>query len=74
MEARLAIVDDDISIRKMLRRIIEEAGLGSVVMECADGIQAEKSLRDHCPSASWEKGELVNGSKAAAWAKRVLNS
>ena len=36
--------------------------------------KAEKSLRDHCPSASWEKGELVNGSKAAAWAKRVLNS
>ena len=36
--------------------------------------KAEKSLQDHCPSASWEKGELVNGSKAAAWAKRVLNS
>ena len=35
--------------------------------------KAEKSLRDHCPSASWEKGELVNGSKAAAWAKRVMN-
>lgn len=49
MEARLAIVDDDISIRKMLRRIIEEAGLGSVVMECADGIQAEKSLRESQP-------------------------
>ena len=36
--------------------------------------KGRKSLQDHCPSASWEKGELVNGSKAAAWAKRVLNS
>lgn len=49
MEARLAIVDDDISIRKMLRRIIEETGLGSVVIECSDGIQAEKVLRESQP-------------------------
>ena len=33
---------------------------------------AEKSLRAHCPSASWEMGKRVNGSGAAAWARAVL--
>ena len=32
---------------------------------------AEKSLREHCPKASWKQGKLVN-SGAAAWAKSVL--
>lgn len=49
MELRLAIVDDDISIRKMLRRIIEESELGRVVTECSDGIVAEEVLRDIRP-------------------------
>ena len=34
--------------------------------------KAEKSLQAHCPSASWAKGQLLNGSGAADWAKRVL--
>lgn len=39
------------------------------------GIQkAEKSLQEHCPSASWAKGQLLNGSGAADWAKRVLGN
>ena len=49
MELRLAIVDDDISIRKMLRRIIEDTGLGIVVTECNDGILAEEVLRVSLP-------------------------
>ncbi|KYZ74728.1 histidine kinase [Anaerosporomusa subterranea] len=49
MELRLAIVDDDISIRKMLRRIIEDTGLGIVVTECSDGILAEEVLRVSLP-------------------------
>ena len=33
---------------------------------------AEKSMRDHCPSAEWKKGRLVNVSNAADWAKSML--
>ncbi len=36
--------------------------------------RAEKSLREHCPNAGWKKGELLNGSGAADWAKHVLNA
>lgn len=36
--------------------------------------KAEKSLKSHCPDASWTKGQLLNGSGAADWAKRVLNA
>ena len=36
--------------------------------------RAEKSLREHCPQADWESGELLNGSGAADWAKRVLHA
>ncbi len=36
--------------------------------------KAEKSLREHCPNAGWKKGELLNASGAAEWAKRALNS
>lgn len=48
MQLRLAIVDDDISIRKMLRRIIEEAEIG-IVTECSDGVMAEEVLRESRP-------------------------
>ena len=36
--------------------------------------KAEESLRAHCPGAVWKKGQLLNGSGAADWAKRVLNA
>lgn len=36
--------------------------------------KAEKSLREHCPNASWKKGELLNASGAAEWARRALNA
>ena len=35
---------------------------------------AEKSLKTHCPEARWEKGRLLNGSSAAAWAREALNA
>ena len=35
--------------------------------------KAEKSLKEHCPAASWKGGQLLNGSGAADWAQRVLN-
>ena len=36
--------------------------------------KAEKSLREHCPNAGWKKGELLNASGAAEWARRALNA
>ena len=45
MEILFAIVDDDISIRKILRRIINEEKLGTVVAECGDGLEAEEILQ-----------------------------
>ena len=35
--------------------------------------KAEKSLQAHCPKADWKKGQLLNGSGAAEWAKHTLN-
>lgn len=34
--------------------------------------KAEESLKEHCPAAAWEKGQLLNGSQGAAWAKQIL--
>ena len=36
--------------------------------------KAEKSLKSHCPDASWTKGQLLNGSGAANWAKRMQDA
>lgn len=30
---------------------------------------AQKSVEEHCPAASWEKGQVVNRSNAAQWVK-----
>lgn len=35
--------------------------------------KAEDSVKAHCPAANWVKGQLLNGSGAADWVKRVLN-
>ena len=32
---------------------------------------AEKSLKEHCPAAEWQRGRLVRGD-AAAWAKSLV--
>ena len=34
--------------------------------------KAEKSLKEHCPAASWENGKLLNGSGAGDWAKKMV--
>ena len=34
--------------------------------------KAEKSLQAHCPAATWKRGQLLNSSGAADWAKRAL--
>lgn len=46
MEILFAIIDDDISIRKILRRIISEENLGTVIAECGDGLEAEEILQN----------------------------
>ena len=36
--------------------------------------RAEKSVRAHCPDASWSASQLVNSANAAQWARTVLQS
>jgi len=41
---RFVVVDDDISIRRIIRNIIEQSGLGVLVDECDDGLAAENII------------------------------
>ena len=34
--------------------------------------KTEKSMQAHCPKANWKSGQLLNGSGAGDWAKRIL--
>jgi two-component system response regulator YcbB len=43
------IVDDDIGIRKVIRKIIEKHELGFVIAECEEGAQAEQLIYEHQP-------------------------
>ncbi len=49
MAARFVVVDDDVSVRKIIRHIIEGNDLGTVVAECADGLEAEKVIAESRP-------------------------
>lgn len=49
MSLRFAIVDDDLSIRKIITHILRENNLGVVVVECNDGIVAFDMIRDMTP-------------------------
>lgn len=49
MALQFVVVDDDIAICKIIKNIIEEYALGTVVAECADGLKAEKAIREACP-------------------------
>ncbi len=49
MAARFIVVDDDVSVRKIIRHIIEGNDLGTVVAECADGLEAEKVIAESRP-------------------------
>lgn len=43
------IIDDDIGIRKIIKKIIEKHELGVVIAECADGEQGEPLICEHQP-------------------------
>lgn len=49
MSVRFTVVDDDVSIRKIIRNIIEHHGLGTVVAESADGLEAERIIAEIRP-------------------------
>lgn len=34
--------------------------------------KAERSLKEHCPTASWKKGALLKGTDASDWANHIL--
>jgi two-component system response regulator YcbB len=44
MAARFVVVDDDVSVRKIIRHIIDGNDLGTVVAECGDGLEAERVI------------------------------
>lgn len=46
---RFIIVDDDVSIRRIIKNIIDHHQLGTVIAECGDGMQAEKVICDFQP-------------------------
>lgn len=46
---RFAVVDDDMSVRRIIRNIIEQNGLGTVVAESADGLEAERLIAECRP-------------------------
>ena len=47
--SRFVIIDDDISIRKILQKIIQQYNLGIVIDECDDGIKGEKMIDEYQP-------------------------
>lgn len=49
MSLRFVVVDDDISICKIITHIISENKLGVVIAECNDGIAANDVIRDAAP-------------------------
>jgi len=49
MPSRFVIIDDDISIRKILQKIIQQYNLGIVIDECDDGIKGVKMIDEYQP-------------------------
>jgi two-component system response regulator YcbB len=49
MSLRFVIVDDDVAIRSILKKIIEQNDLGIVVHECGDGLKGEMVIREYQP-------------------------
>ena len=45
MSLRIIVLDDDISVCKILGNIIAQYKLGRVVAECGDGLAAEQKIR-----------------------------
>ncbi len=49
---RFVIIEDDISVRKIISNIIDKYNLGTVVCECGDGLQAEAIIVDYAPDVA----------------------
>jgi len=49
MSARFVIIDDDVSIRRILQKIIQENNLGIVIDECDDGLKGEEVICEYQP-------------------------
>lgn len=49
MSLRFVIVDDDVVICRILRKIVEQNKLGIVIEECNDGVKGEKVIREYQP-------------------------
>ncbi len=49
MSLRFVIVDDDVVICRILRKIIEQNQLGIIIDECNDGLKGEKVIREFQP-------------------------
>ena len=49
MSARFVIIDDDVSIRRILQKIIQQNNLGIVIDECDDGMKGERIIQEYQP-------------------------
>jgi two-component system response regulator YcbB len=49
MTLRFVIVDDDVVICRILRKIVEQNQLGIIIDECNDGVKGEKIIREFQP-------------------------
>lgn len=49
---RFVIIEDDVSVRKIISNIIQKYNLGSVVAECGDGLKAEAIVADYTPDVA----------------------
>lgn len=49
---RFVIIEDDISVRKIIGNIIAKYKLGTVVAECGDGLKAEAILAEYSPDVA----------------------
>ncbi|MEG6586541.1 response regulator [Dendrosporobacter sp. 1207_IL3150] len=49
MSLQFIVVDDDISVRKIIQNIVEQAELGKVVADCDNGLTAEKTILELKP-------------------------
>ena len=46
---RFVIIEDDISVRKIISNIVAKYQLGTVVAECGDGLKAEAIIAEYAP-------------------------
>ncbi|HWR08899.1 response regulator [Sporomusa sp.] len=49
---RFVIIEDDVSVRKIISNIIDKYQLGTVVAECGDGLKAEAFIIEYAPDVA----------------------